>query len=58
MPATSYMTQAGLKALLRNSSAVRNWPQRQMPSFDADTLPDTDIDAVIAYLTRITEQRK
>jgi mono/diheme cytochrome c family protein len=52
------MTQAGLKALLRNSSAVRNWPQRQMPSFDADTLPDTDIDAVIAYLTRITEQRK
>jgi hypothetical protein len=29
-----------------------------MPSFDADTLPDTDIDAVIAYLTRITEQRR
>src|SRR6185369_8964043 len=53
MPATVYMTQAGLKALLRDPSAVRKWPGQQMPSFDADTLPDSDIDAVIAYLTRI-----
>jgi mono/diheme cytochrome c family protein len=58
MPATSYMTLAGLKALLRDPSAVRKWPGQQMPSFDADTLPDSDIDAVIAYLTRITGQRR
>ena len=58
MPATAYMTQAGLKALLRNSSAVRSWPQQQMPAFDSNALPDVDIDAVIAYLTRITEQRR
>jgi len=58
MPATAYMTQAGLKALLRNPSAVRKWPGQQMPSFDADTLPDSDIDAVIAYLTRIAGQRR
>jgi len=58
MPATAYLTQAGLKALLRNPAAVRNWPQRQMPSFDPDTLPDADIDAVIAYLTRIAEQQR
>lgn len=57
MPATVYLTQAGLKALLRNPAAVRTWPQQQMPAFDASTLPDADIDAVIAYLTRITEQR-
>ena len=58
MPATAYMTQVGLKALLRDPSAVRKWPGPQMPSFDPDTLPDSDIDAVIAYLTRITEQRR
>jgi mono/diheme cytochrome c family protein len=58
MPATAYMTQAGLKALLRDPSAVRKWPRQQMRSFDPDTLPDSDIDAVIAYLTRITEQRR
>jgi mono/diheme cytochrome c family protein len=58
MPATAYMTRAGLKALLRDPSAVRKWPQQQMPSFDPETLPDSDIDAVIAYLARITDQRK
>jgi mono/diheme cytochrome c family protein len=58
MAATAYMTQAGLKALLRNPAAVRSWPQQQMPAFDANTLPDADIDAVIAYLTRITEQQR
>jgi mono/diheme cytochrome c family protein len=58
MPATAYMTRAGLKALLRDPSTVRKWPQQQMPSFDPGTLPDSDIDAVIAYLTRITDQKK
>jgi mono/diheme cytochrome c family protein len=58
MPATVYMTRAGLKALLRDPSAVRKWPRQQMPSFDRDTLPDSDIDAVIAYLTRITDERR
>jgi len=58
MPATVYMTRAGLKALLRDPSAVRKWPRQQMPRFDRDTLPDSDIDAVIAYLTRITDQRR
>jgi mono/diheme cytochrome c family protein len=57
MAATTYLTQMGLKALLRNASGVRNWPQRQMPSFSKATLPDADIDAVIAYLLRISEMR-
>lgn len=58
MPATVYLTQAGLKALLRNPAAVRTWPQQQMPAFDAGTMPDTDIDAIIAYLTRVTERQR
>jgi mono/diheme cytochrome c family protein len=58
MPATAYMTRTGLEALLRDPAAVRSWPQQQMPAFDKDTLSDADIDAVIAYLTRITEQHR
>jgi mono/diheme cytochrome c family protein len=58
MAATTYMTYGGLKALLRNPAAVRNWPQRQMPGFDPDTLPDADIEAVIGYLARISEPQK
>jgi len=50
MPATAYFTEAGLRALIRNPAAVRHWPAQQMPAFDAATLPDSAIDAVIAYL--------
>jgi mono/diheme cytochrome c family protein len=50
MPATAYFTADGLRALIRNSRAVRVWPGQQMPGFSAETLPDTDLTAVIAYL--------
>lgn len=54
MPMTAYITEAGLRALMRDPAAVRTWPQRQMPGFDAANLSASDIDAVIAYLGRIT----
>jgi mono/diheme cytochrome c family protein len=50
MPATAYFTETGLRALIRNPAAVRHWPAQQMPAFDAAALPDSAIDAVIAYL--------
>jgi mono/diheme cytochrome c family protein len=50
LPAVSYFTDAGLRKLIRDPAAVRTWPQQQMPPFAAATLPDADIDAVIAYL--------
>jgi mono/diheme cytochrome c family protein len=50
MPAVKYLTEPGLRALIRNPSSVRRWPAQQMPAFDAATIPDADIDAVIAYL--------
>jgi len=53
MPATAYFTEAGLRALIRNPAAVRHWPAQQMPAFDAATLPDSAIDAVIAYLKTV-----
>ena len=54
MPVTAYFTRAGLKALMRDPAAVRNWPQRQMPGFDTANLSDADIDAVMTYLERVT----
>jgi hypothetical protein len=29
---------------------VRSWPQQRIPAFTRADLPDSDIDAVIAYL--------
>ena len=54
IPAVTYFTEAGLKKLIRNPAAVRTWPQQQMPPADPATLPDADIDAVIAYLRVIS----
>jgi mono/diheme cytochrome c family protein len=50
MPVTTYFTDAGLRALIRNPASVRSWPEQHMPSFDAAVIADSDIDAVIAYL--------
>jgi hypothetical protein len=54
MPVTAYFTKDGLKALMRDPAAVRSWPKMQMPGFDAAKLSDPDLDAVVAYLGRIT----
>jgi cytochrome c1 len=58
MPATAYFTEAGLRALIRNPAAVRDWPAQQMPAFDAAALADSAIDAVIAYLRYLTTRPK
>ena len=50
MSPVQYFTADGLRRLIRNPKAVRTWPGQQMPGFDAATLPDADLDAVIAYL--------
>jgi mono/diheme cytochrome c family protein len=50
MPAMEYLTEPGLRALIRNPSSVRHWPAQRMPAFNAAAIPDADIDAIIAYL--------
>jgi mono/diheme cytochrome c family protein len=57
MPATAYLTETGLRALIRNPAAVRSWPAQQMPAFGA-TMPNSDIDALIAYLRYLTARSK
>jgi len=57
MAATDYMTERGLRALVRDPRSVRTWPQQQMPAFPPTILPDADVDALIAYLKQIASQR-
>ncbi len=58
MPATTYFTDAGLRALIRNPASVRHWPAQQMPGFERTSISDSDVDAVIAYLHQLAEQSK
>ena len=58
MPATTYFTEAGLRALIRDPAAVRSWPGLQMPAFGATTLGDDEINAIIAYLRHLAARSK
>ncbi len=50
MNATEDLTDRGLRAIVRNPCAVRTWPLQQMPGFTPDSVPDSDLDALLAYL--------
>jgi mono/diheme cytochrome c family protein len=50
MSPTYYLTDAGLRAIIRNTRAVRTWPGQQMEVFSKQALPDSDLDSVVAYL--------
>ncbi len=57
MNPTQYFTGEGLRALIRNPKSVRTWPRQIMPAFDETKLSDADLDAVIAYLGQMAQQR-
>jgi cytochrome c1 len=58
MPAATYFTEDGLRALIRNPAAVRSWPEQRMPAFSAETVGDFEINAVIAYLRYLAVRPK
>jgi mono/diheme cytochrome c family protein len=49
-PVLHYITEPGLRAIVRNPAGVRTWPEQHMAGFDAKALPDGDLDALVAYL--------
>jgi mono/diheme cytochrome c family protein len=53
MNPTKYLTQDGLRAIIRDPSSVRNWPGLLMPGFTADKMSDREIDLVIEYLAHM-----
>jgi hypothetical protein len=55
MSATEYLTETGLRAIIRNPRAVRSWPTQRMSGFGQKTLPDADLDSLLAYLRAMAE---
>lgn len=51
MNPVDYLQPDAFRKLLRSSKQVRDWPDRKMPSFNAEILNDEDMEAVIAWLT-------
>ncbi|WP_088344591.1 MULTISPECIES: cytochrome c [Rhodomicrobium] len=56
MNAVRYLTDAGLRAIVRDPRAVRTWPEQRMEGFDQKTLSDADLDALIAYLHAVADK--
>jgi mono/diheme cytochrome c family protein len=50
MPATQYLTDVGLRAIIRDPASVRVWPDQHMIGFSQKALSDADLDALVAYL--------
>lgn len=50
MPVMQYITEPGLRAIVRNPGGVRTWPEQHMAGFSAQALPDSELDALVAYL--------
>ncbi|HEY6927220.1 MAG TPA: cytochrome c [Steroidobacteraceae bacterium] len=57
MSATDYLTEPGLRALIRNPRAVRTWPNQTMEGFGSKSLPDTDIDDLLVYLRAMARKQ-
>jgi len=50
LPVMQYITEPGLRAIVRNPAGVRTWPEQHMTGFGTKALPDPDLDALVAYL--------
>ena len=50
MNPVDYFQPAALKKYIRDPSSVRAWGEQKMPGFDAESLHDADIDAIVAWL--------
>lgn len=50
MNPVDYFQPAALRKFIRNPSSVRTWGEQKMPGFDPESLPDSDIDAILAWL--------
>lgn len=55
---TEYFQPWALKAYIRDPASLRSWSGMEMPAFPPDVLSDPDIEAIIAYLGYLAENRK
>jgi len=56
IPVTEYLTDDGLRKLIRDPASVRSWPNMQMKGFDSDAISDEELTALIAYLAYVASK--
>jgi mono/diheme cytochrome c family protein len=54
---TEYLRADMLKTLIRDPQSLRRWPEAKMSGFDAKTLPDSDLDDLLAYLKHMAGRK-
>ncbi|MBX3699433.1 MAG: cytochrome c [Dokdonella sp.] len=54
---TEYLRADLLRAYIRQPQSLRHWPRARMPGFDARSLPDADLDALLDYLRHMTTRK-
>ncbi len=57
MNPTEYLTEAGLRKLIRDPRTLRTWPDQRMPGFTPEQLSDQDIGLVIEYLKHMAGRK-
>lgn len=57
-PAVDYMQLPALKKLIPNPAALRRWHDQKMPGFDEAALSNSDLDAIVAWLSYKAQQRR
>ncbi|WP_244443133.1 cytochrome c [Bradyrhizobium sp. Ai1a-2] len=57
MNPTEYFTDAGLRALIRDTRSVRVWPEQRMPSLSKEDLSDEEIELIVAYLKHMAGRK-
>ncbi|XIA67899.1 c-type cytochrome [Bradyrhizobium sp. TZ2] len=57
MNPTEYLTDAGLRALIRDPRSVRVWPEQRMPSFTEEDLSNEELGLILAYLSHMADRK-
>ena len=50
MNPVDYFQPSALRKFLRDPRSVRDWAEQKMPGFSEESLPNSDIDAIVAWL--------
>lgn len=54
----NYLQLPALKKMIRNPTSLRKWPDQKMPGFDEAVLSDSDLDAIVAWLSYKARQQR
>lgn len=58
MNPVDYLQLPALKKMIRDPKSVRLWPDQKMPGFDEAALSNSDLDAIITWLTYKARQQR